>query len=96
MKKTSLSAAHQLCLLSGMLILVLISSVYVVYAKHLNRDLYIKLQRIEDVKEGMEVRWGQLQLEQSTFGKHSKIESIARTQLNMVVPSSEDIVMVKR
>ncbi len=96
MKETSLSAVHQLWLLSGILILVLISSVYVVYAKHLNRDLYIKLQRVENVKESMDIRWGQLQLEQSTFGKHSKIESIARTQLNMVVPSSEDIVMIKR
>ena len=42
----------------------------------------------------LEVEWGQLQLEQSTWAMHARIEKIASGQLLMRVPSSARIQVV--
>ena len=74
---------------------VLSSALALVYAKHNNRNLFIELQELQSGRDDLNVEWGRLQLEQSTFATHSYIEGTARRELQMELPAQKDMVMVK-
>lgn len=65
-----------------------------VTSQHKARKLYIELQQQQDAAKQYEVEWGQLQLEQSTWAMHSRIEQIAVKQLHMRVPDAGQMQMV--
>ena len=75
--------------------LVMVSALAVVYAKYQSRVLFAELQNFKQAKDSMDVEWGQLQLEQSTWAAHGRIESMARKRLGMVLPSSAQVVIVR-
>ncbi len=58
------------------------------------RKLYVQLEKEQTLAKHLEVEWGQLQLEQSTWAMHARIESIATRQLNMRVPAPSRIQVV--
>ncbi len=78
-----------------LLVLVLASAMAVVYVRHLSRVELDELQRLQRQRDDINIEWGRLQLEQSTFATHSKIEQVARERLGMVVPAPEAIRMVR-
>ncbi|MCG8433550.1 MAG: cell division protein FtsL [Gammaproteobacteria bacterium] len=71
------------------------TAVAVVYAKHRNRVLFNELQVLSKERDQLDIEWGQLQLEQSTWATHGRIERIAREQLNMITPDGADVVLIK-
>lgn len=73
---------------------LMMTALGVVSAQHQARKLYFELQQENDAARQYEVEWGQLQLEQSTWAMHSRIESIASKHLNMEVPDSKRIQVV--
>ena len=75
-------------------ILVIASSVGVVYAEHQGRKLFVELQSLGYEKDRMDVEWGQLQLEQSTLTTQGQVEHDARTRLGMIIPA-DGMVIVK-
>ena len=74
---------------------VLVSATGVVYAKHESRQLFIELQSLQEARDKLNVRWGRLQLEQSTWATHGRIEDIAREKLGMKLPRAAAVVIVK-
>lgn len=48
------------------------------------RRLFIELERAQAAARQYELQWTQLKLDQSTFGKHARIEETASKELNMV------------
>ncbi len=78
-----------------LLVLVLASAIAVVYSRHLNRAAFAELQRLQQQRDEINIERGRLQLEQSTFATHSKIEQLARDRLGMVLPAPDGIKMVK-
>ena len=66
-----------------------------VTAQHKSRKLYVELQQQQDRAKQYDVEWGQLQLEQSTWAMHSRIEQIASQRLHMEVPDAKRIQVVK-
>jgi cell division protein FtsL len=58
----------------------------VVTSQHQARKLYVQLEKEQELAKQLEVEWGQLQLEQSTWAMHARIETIASRQLGMRVP----------
>jgi cell division protein FtsL len=79
------------------LILTLILAVCalgVVTAQHKARKVFVELQQEQDKAKQLDVEWGQLQLEQSTWAMHSRIESIATKYLQMRVPEPSRIQVV--
>jgi cell division protein FtsL len=52
------------------------------------------LQGLEQQRDAMNEEWGQLQLEQATWGTHSRIEDVARRKLGMTVPPAEAIMVI--
>ncbi|HYC47921.1 MAG TPA: cell division protein FtsL [Burkholderiales bacterium] len=58
----------------------------VVTAQHQARKLYVQLQKEQELAQQLEVEYGQLQLEQSTWSTHARIERLATRDLGMRVP----------
>jgi cell division protein FtsL len=73
---------------------VLASGLMVVRTTHQNRVAFNELQQLKDEAVQLDVSWGQLLIEQSTFGVEGRIEQKAVEQLDMRVPEVADIVMV--
>jgi cell division protein FtsL len=55
-----------------------------VNAQYQARELFIELERAQSQQRQLDIEWSQLQLEQSTLGKHARIEAVARKDVNMV------------
>ena len=56
--------------------------------------MFNELQELKDEANELETEWGQLLIEQSTFGVEGRIEEKAASQLLMQVPDLSEIVMV--
>ena len=76
-------------------LLVLTSSLGVVYAKHQSRKLFVELDTLKKQRDEMNVEWGRLQLELSTLATHSRIEETAKQRLKMVTPEYNKILIVR-
>ena len=81
-------------LLLTLLTLVLISGLSVVRVTHQNRFAFNELQELKEESVALNVQWGQLLIEQSTFGLESRIEEQAASRLNMQIPDMSEVVMV--
>lgn len=75
--------------------LVLASAVLLIYSKHQSRKLFVELEQMRYEVDSLNTEWSQLQLEQSAWSGHGRIERIARKQLSMVMPDPNDVVFVK-
>ena len=62
----------------------------VVNAHYQFRRLFIELERAQAQARQLDIEWAQLQLDQSTLGKHARIEGNARRDLRTlpVTPAS--------
>lgn len=76
-------------------LVVLASSLGVVYAKHQSRKLFIELDTLKKERDEMNVEWGRLQLEQSTLATHGRIERNAKERLDMVTPEYKQVLIVR-
>ena len=59
-----------------------------VTSQHKARKLFGELERGQEQAKQLDVEWGQLQLEQSTWAMHARVEKIARDRLHMHVPGA--------
>lgn len=75
--------------------LVLASAILLVYSKHQSRKFFVELQQLRYQVDSLNTEWSQLQLEQSAWSGHGRIERIASRRLSMVMPESGDVVFVK-
>ena len=82
-------------LVSALWVAVLGSSLAVVYGKHQARTRFIELQRLTGERDELDIEWGQLQLEQSTWGTHGRVERVARDDLRMLIPRATDLRIVQ-
>lgn len=80
--------------LLGLLALVMGSALAVVYSVHETRHLFAELERLDSRRDAMNVEWGRLELEQSVWATHSRVDRIARSRLHMVMPDGADTVYV--
>jgi cell division protein FtsL len=66
--------------------LLLVCALFVVAARHQARKLFMELQREQAHARALDVEWGQLQLEISTWLMHNRVEELARNRLRMSIP----------
>ena len=59
-----------------------------VTSRHQARRLFVELERAQAAARGFDTEFGQLQLEQSTWGMPARVEKVAREQLRMQLPTS--------
>ncbi len=77
-----------------LLVAVLSSALGVVYSTHQSRKLFIELQAVQAQRDKLDMEWGRLQLEQSTWSTHGRIEKIAHERLDMQLPEPDSAVIV--
>jgi cell division protein FtsL len=67
----------------ALLAVLVVCALSLVTSRHQARKLFVELEREQTLARGYEVEYGQLQLEQSTWGMPARVERIAREQLHM-------------
>jgi cell division protein FtsL len=71
---------------------VILSALAVVQVKHKHRTLTTKLETLRTERERLELEWAQLQLEEATLAQHGRVDTLARSQFDMVDPRDYRIV----
>ncbi len=71
-----------------LLLLLTACALGLVTSQHKARKLFAELEREQERAKHLDVEWGQLQLEQSTWAMHARVEKIARDRLRMSVPDA--------
>ncbi len=74
-----------LCVLA----LLAVSAIGLVTSQHHARKLFAELEREQARTKALEVEYGQLQLEQSTWAMHARVERLARERLRMRPPEAK-------
>jgi len=76
-------------------VLVLLSALTLVWARHEGRVLFVELQQLQGERDELNVDWGRLQLEQSAWATKARIERLAREELDMQRPADVEMVVVE-
>lgn len=75
-----------------LVLVVMLCALSIVTSNHRARKLFIELEREQTRMHALDVEWGQLQLEQSTWANHSRIEKIAREKMQMKTPPQAQVI----
>jgi cell division protein FtsL len=73
-----------------------LSAITLVYTKHESRKLFVELEGYTHERDELNIEWGQLQIEQSTWATHARIERVAADDLSLVRPATSDIFVIER
>jgi cell division protein FtsL len=77
-----------------LLLALTVCALGLVTSQHKARKLFAELEQEQERAKQLDVEWGQLQLEQSTWAMHARVEKIARERLRMSVPDAKRTQMV--
>ncbi len=77
-------------------LICVLSAIALVYTKHESRKLFVELESLTDERDELNIEWGQLQIEQSTWATHARIEQVATDDLSLVRPDSTEIFVIER
>ena len=72
------------------------SAMALVYTKHESRKLFVELEALTQERDELNIEWSQLQIEQSTWATHARIEQVATDNLSLVRPDATDIFVIER
>jgi cell division protein FtsL len=75
-------------------VVLIIVAIGVIAAQDKSRKLYFELEQLETMANTFQTEYGQLQLEQSTWAMHSRLEEYAQDKLNMQVPDIKRIQVI--
>ena len=74
-----------------LVVVTVLCALSVVNANHRARKLFVALGAEQKHMRDLETEWGQLQLEQSTWAAHIRVENLARGKLGMRRPAPGEI-----
>ena len=77
-------------------IVCVLSAIALVYTKHESRKLFVELETLTHQRDELNIEWGQLQIEQSTWAQHARIEQVASEDLSLVRPEAQEIFVIER
>jgi len=77
-------------------IVCVLGAIALVYTKHESRNLFVELEGLTHARDELNIEWGQLQIEQSTWATHARIEKVAADDLSLVRPATADIYVIER
>jgi cell division protein FtsL len=70
-----------------LLAVLVVCALSLVTSRHHARRLFVELSRAQAEGRAYDIEYGQLQLEQSTWGMPARVEKIAREMLRMQLPA---------
>ena len=74
---------------------VLGSAAAVIYSRHMARDMFVRLEKLNAERDALEMEWGRLQLEQSAWSSNAFVERVANTKLQMSMPQPREVRIVR-
>ena len=77
-------------------VVCVMSAMALVYTKHESRKLFVELEQLTHERDDLNIEWGQLQIEQSTWATHARIEQVATEDLALVRPEATEIYVIER
>ncbi len=77
-------------------VVCVLSGLALVYTKHESRKLFVELEQLTHERDELNIEWGQLQIEQSTWAQHARIEQVATEDLSLVRPEATEIFVIER
>jgi len=77
-------------------VVCVLTSIALVYTKHESRKLFVELEGLTHERDDLNIEWGQLQIEQSTWATHARIERVATDDLSLVRPEATEIYVIER
>jgi cell division protein FtsL len=77
-------------------VVCVLSAIALVYTKHESRKLFMELEGLTTQRDELNIEWGQLQIEQSTWAQHARIEQVATEDLSLVRPETTEIFVIER
>lgn len=78
----------------GLFIALILICLGVVTSQHKARKLYSEREQLQASASQYKVEYEQLQLEQSTWAMHSRVEEVATKKLKMEVPNPKRIQVI--
>ena len=84
----------RLILAVALAVALFVSAVALVYVQHYRRMQFVELRKLVRERDAMQVEWGQLKLEQSTWATHERIERLAFDKLDLRIPTAAEVVLV--
>ncbi len=90
------NSGQPILLLVVFAVVCVISAIALIYTKHESRNLFVELEQLTTVRDELNIEWGQLQIEQSTWATHARIERVALDELALVRPKSSEIYLIER
>ena len=76
-------------------IAVVVSAIWVAAVRHEARQLFVELEALNREHDRLRIDWGRLQIEQSAWAAHPRVESLAREQLSLLPPDQAQVVMLQ-
>ena len=73
-----------------------VSAMVLIYTRHESRKLFVELEQLTSERDELNIEWGQLQIEQSTWATHARIEKVALEELSLQRPRSTEIYVIER
>jgi|APCry1669193181_1035450.scaffolds.fasta_scaffold01371_3 cell division protein FtsL len=67
-----------------------------VNSQYQSRRLYFELGQQKEIGQKLNTEYNQLQLEQSTWAMHGRIEDIAKKSLKMKIPEPKKIILLEQ
>ncbi len=71
------------------------SAMAIIHTRQESRELFVELQELSSERDALNIEWGRLQIEQSAYATHARVERIARRDLALERPQTSDIYIVK-
>jgi len=91
-----ISGRKPFLLMAVFVVVSVLSAFAIVYTKHESRKLFVELEDLTTERDALNIEWGQLQIEQSTWATHARIERVALEEMSLVRPQSEEIFVIER
>ena len=73
---------------------VVASAVAIVHTHHVRRNLFVELDAGDARRDRLQVEWGRLQIEQSTWAESARIERVAARKLGLHLSRAGATVLV--
>src|ERR1700678_1272621 len=65
-------------------------------ARHKPRDMFVHLEKLNAERDSLDMEWGRLQLEQSYWSSNAFVERVANAKLQMSLPQTRDVRIVRQ
>ena len=73
-----------------------VGALALIYTKHESRKLFVELEALTSERDQLNIEWGQLQIEQSTWATHARIEQVAKEELQLMRPETTEIFVIEQ